>query len=58
MFRNYHYMVHNIYEPNHVIVVPEHDLMPSEDGQLTETCKGNKYLQIESHWTVLRIIIL
>jgi hypothetical protein len=28
---------------NHVIVVPEHvDLMPSEDGQLTETCKGNK----------------
>jgi hypothetical protein len=20
-----------------------------EDGQLTETCKGNKYLQIESH---------
>jgi hypothetical protein len=26
-----------------VIVVSEHvDLMPSEDGQLTETCKGNK----------------
>jgi hypothetical protein len=32
--------------------------MPSEDGQLTETCKGNKYLQIESHWTVLTVIIL
>jgi hypothetical protein len=32
--------------------------MPSEDGQLTETCKGDKYLQIESHWTVLTIIIL
>jgi hypothetical protein len=41
-----------------VIVVPEHvDLMPSEDGQLTETCKGSKYLQIESHWTVLTIIL-
>jgi hypothetical protein len=26
--------------------------MPSEDGQLTETCKGNKYLLIESNWTV------
>jgi hypothetical protein len=26
-------------------IVYEHvDLMPSEDGQLTETCKGNKYL--------------
>jgi hypothetical protein len=22
------------------------ELMPSEDGQLTETCKGNKYLQL------------
>jgi hypothetical protein len=43
---------------NFVRVVPEHiDLMSSEDGQLTETCKGNKYLQIESHWTVLTIII-
>jgi hypothetical protein len=31
--------------------------MPSEDGQLTETGKGNKYLQIESHWTVLAIIL-
>jgi hypothetical protein len=41
-----------------VIVVSERvDLMPSEDGQLTETCKGNKYLQIESHWTVLTIIL-
>jgi hypothetical protein len=38
--------------------VPEHvDLMPSENGQLTETCKGNKYLQIESHSTVLTIIL-
>jgi hypothetical protein len=41
-----------------VIVVPEHvDLTPSEDAQLTETCKGNKYLQIESHWTALTIIL-
>jgi hypothetical protein len=31
--------------------------MPSEDGQLTETCKGNKYLQIESHEMVLTIIL-
>jgi hypothetical protein len=29
--------------------------MSSEVGQLTETCEGNKYLQIESHWTVLSI---
>jgi hypothetical protein len=44
---------------NHVIVVPKHaDLMPSEDGQLTETCKGSKYIQIESYWMVLTIIIL
>jgi hypothetical protein len=45
---------------NFVIVVSDHvDLMPSEDGQLTETCKGNKYsyLQIESHWMVLTIIL-
>jgi hypothetical protein len=43
---------------NFVIVVSEHvDLMPYEDGQLTETCKGNKYLQIESHWTVLTVIL-
>jgi hypothetical protein len=35
---------------NFVIVVSEHvDFMPPEDGQLTETCKGNKYLQIKSH---------
>jgi hypothetical protein len=33
--------------------VSEHvDLTPSEDVQLTETCKGNKYPQIEWHWTV------
>jgi hypothetical protein len=43
---------------NFVVVVSEHvDFMPSEDGQLTETCKGNKYLQIESHWMVLTIIL-
>jgi hypothetical protein len=37
-----------------VIVGSEHvDLMPSTDGQLTKTCKDNKYLQTESHWTVL-----
>jgi hypothetical protein len=39
-------------------VVSEHvDLMPSEDGQLTETCIGYEYLQIESHWTVLTVIL-
>jgi hypothetical protein len=28
---------------NHAIAVSEHvDLMPSEDGHLTETCKGKK----------------
>jgi hypothetical protein len=32
--------------------------MPSDDGQLTETCKGSKHIQIESQWTVLTIIIL
>jgi hypothetical protein len=43
---------------NFVIIVSEHaDLMPSEDGQLTETYKGNKYLQIKSCWTVLTIIV-
>jgi hypothetical protein len=26
------------------------DLMPSEDGQLTETFKGNKYLQTELNY--------
>jgi hypothetical protein len=39
---------------NFVVVIPEHvDLMSSGDGRLTETCEGNKYLQIESHWAVL-----
>jgi hypothetical protein len=35
------------------------DLTPSEDGQLTKTCKGNKYvyIQIESRWTLLTIVI-
>jgi hypothetical protein len=33
---------------NSVIVVSEHvDPMPSEDGQLMETFKSNKYLHIE-----------
>jgi hypothetical protein len=32
---------------NRVIVVPEHvDLMPSEDGQLTKTCKGNNIYKL------------
>jgi hypothetical protein len=35
----------------------EENISRDEDGQLTETCKGNKYLQIESHWTVLIIIL-
>jgi hypothetical protein len=43
---------------NFVIVVPEHvDLMPSEDSQPTKTREDNKCLQIESHWTVLTIIL-
>jgi hypothetical protein len=43
---------------NFEIVVSEHaDLVLSKDGQLTETCKGNKYLQIESHWMVLTVIL-
>jgi hypothetical protein len=42
-----------------LIVTPEHvELMPSKDGQLTETCKGNTYLQTESHWMVLIIILI
>jgi hypothetical protein len=37
-----------------VVVVPKHvDFKPSENGQLTETCKGSKYIQIESHWMVI-----
>jgi hypothetical protein len=44
---------------NHLIAVPKPvDIKPSEDAQLTKTCKGSKYVQIESHWTVLTIIIL
>jgi hypothetical protein len=44
---------------NCVIVVSKHvDLMPSDDGKLTKTCKGNKYLQIESHWMVLTSILI
>jgi hypothetical protein len=44
---------------NHVIVVPKPiDLMPSEDGQLTETCKGSKYIHIESNWMMVTIIFL
>jgi hypothetical protein len=31
--------------------------MPSEDGQLTETFKDNKYLQIQSHWKLLTFIL-
>jgi hypothetical protein len=43
---------------NFVIVVSVHvELVPSEDGQLTKTCKSNKHLQIESHWMVLTIIL-
>jgi hypothetical protein len=43
---------------NFGIVVSDHvNFMTTNDGQLTETCKGNKYLQIESHWTVLTIIL-
>jgi hypothetical protein len=44
---------------NHVRIVPKHvNIKPSEGGQLTETCQGSQYLQIESHWTVLTIFIL
>jgi hypothetical protein len=53
LYKNFYICIRNF-----VTVVSEHvDLMPSEDGQLTETCKCNKYLQIESHWTVLTIIL-
>jgi hypothetical protein len=39
--------------------IPQHvELGPSEDGQLTETCKGDKYLQIESDWTASAVILL
>jgi hypothetical protein len=31
--------------------------MPAEDGQLTKTYKGNKYVQIEWRLTVLTIIL-
>jgi hypothetical protein len=31
--------------------------MPFEDGQLTETCKENKYVEIESHWAVSTSIL-
>jgi hypothetical protein len=42
---------------NYVIVVPKHvDIKPSEDGQLTETCKGSKYIPIESHCMMLNMI--
>jgi hypothetical protein len=38
--------------------VSEHvELTPSEDGQLTETCKDSKHIRIESHWTVSTIIL-
>jgi hypothetical protein len=48
MFGNYYY---KIWITNFVIVIPEHaDLMPSEDGQLTETCKSNKYIH---NWITL-----
>jgi hypothetical protein len=38
-------------------VVSEHVDLVLSDSQLTETCKGNKYLQTESHWMVLTIIL-
>jgi hypothetical protein len=32
---------------NHVIVVPKHvEPMPSEDGQLTETCRGSNIYKL------------
>jgi hypothetical protein len=31
--------------------------MACEGDQVTETRKGNKYIQIEPHWTVLTIIL-
>jgi hypothetical protein len=42
-----------------VVVLHKHgDIKPFEDGQLIEICKGSKHIQIESHWTVLTIIVL
>jgi hypothetical protein len=41
------YKKFHVYIMNFVIVVSQYvDLMPSDKGQLTEICKGNKYLQI------------
>jgi hypothetical protein len=42
---------------NNLVISDHVDLMTSEDGQLIETCKDNKYLQIESQCTVLTIIL-
>jgi hypothetical protein len=48
----------NLQNPSWNKDIPEQvDLITSEDEQLTETCKGNAYLQIESHWTVSTIIL-
>jgi hypothetical protein len=42
------YKIFQVCVTNFAIVVFEHvEHIPSEDGQLTETCKGNKYLQIQ-----------
>jgi hypothetical protein len=43
---------------NFAVGVSEHVyLMPSEDGQMTEKCRGDECLQIESHWMILTIIL-
>jgi hypothetical protein len=58
MYYKYIWYLSAICITNFVTVVPEHvDLMPSEDGQLNETCKGNKYPQTESYWKVLTITL-
>jgi hypothetical protein len=33
------------------------DIKSSEDGELTETCKGSKYIRIETRGTELVIIL-
>jgi hypothetical protein len=47
----------HLYITHYISVSPDLFEISSEDGQLTETCKGNKYLQIESLWVVLTVIL-
>jgi hypothetical protein len=50
-------ILNNFLYKNFYVCIMNFLILVPEDGQLTDTCKGNKYLQIESHWTVLTIIL-